>query len=1437
MRRHGFLAIIFAGAATSAVWLLNLHHSVDASEEPTGSFREAYRDRSELPEPVQDDGGIRLNYFDAGWASVLGDVAKQSGLTLVMDRVPHGSFARRDRNRYQLESAIQILNADLEPQGFRLLIQQQFLIVLKLDQARTRYARPVLNDWKSVDSKVADSDNAPRNAQDSPFQMASARRAQDAPRVAWTTQENSPANDVEAVENSVPQPPRPAAPFAQRLAPEPRPTLQAEQPVEEGPAILKTVKVQHAKASHIARSIYLVFESRAELVSQGLQDLPTVVVRRSENTATKGDASATVLDKSEPPLFRMAINQQQNELVIEASAARTTHLTKLVNELDQPVAEDSSTVRLIPSKGVSEVTAKDLNEQIHRMVALQQQQQQQAPVVPNQPPGQQQPQEAPEGASVNLRGEVNVQAMQDLGILILRGNEADVQKVEAIIKQLEEMSVGALPDIHLLSLQHVNSEAMAELMTSVYEKLAELRNRGGNQQQTAAFIPVVQPNALLIIAPAIELEAILELAGELDQRTDPAAEFQVFSLQNAIAAQVAQAVEDFYDERGGLGTRLRVIADPRTNSIIVQGRENDLKEVARLVQKFDRAEPGAVHRVEIVELKHATAEELAATINTAIQSVSSPPQQNQTGGLGGFGANQAAQELRDAKSAALEFLATTGGARELIRSGILVDVRISADPRTNSLIISAPEVSMSLLTALVRQLDQPPSAIAEIKVFALRNADAEQSVELLTTLFENQNQEDQLGVQIAGTEGAPSSLIPVQFSADARTNTVLAVGGAESLSVVEAILLRLDTAEARERRTVVIPMRNVQATIVAAALDSFLEQQQELQTSTEGLVSNIERLRQEVIIAPDDNSNSLIVSASPEYFSEISQIITELDANPPQVIIQALLVEVQLNNTDEFGVELGFQDPLLFQRSLVDNLQTVTTTIFDQNGIPQSNSQTIVSANGAPGFNFNNTSQGLGNNVSGLLPGQTGGVNTSTVAGQGISNFSLGRQNSELGFGGFVFSAQSDAVSVLVRALAARRTVHVLSRPQIRTTHNNVASIQVGQQVPVVNGVTVTDNFVTPQIIQQDVGIILRVTPRVTPDGTISMEVYAEKSSLAPGGVPVFTDSTTGNVVESVIIDSAIADTTVSVPNGQTIVIGGMITKSDETLERKVPWLGDLPLVGNLFRYDGTTTARTELLIFLTPRIIYSDADSELIKQVESERMHFIESEAEEIHGPLFSVPQSESNHILLPEYQMHDHPLQMSPEQPYGNPAPHLPPVSETMLPPQSAGSPDGAQKPDANFQAKNGAAASGSTGTPATSSVPMQQALSTTTLADNGTGDDNGAAEWVRQVLQSKQLREQQSGTSLEPADAGPVIAESTVQPFRTGEAQTEASTGERQTAAASGQRVTQAGGQRPSAEPIQTLSATTSDSNPRVSDEIPAAGQSSWMKRLLKPRKQSK
>lgn len=1183
MKRPGLVAAGLIGSATTLCVLLNQHLELGASENGKRSFREALKGSPE-PELVEKEDGIRLNYFDSTWERVLKNVAESQQLTLVMEQAPPGRFARRDRTRYDLASAIRILNSELEPQGYRLLHQNNFLIVLSLDKARTEYARPrMTEESKKPRAKAPDRmvHSAGLTSDESDFSEESTEREQMPARSAKHAVASSDA-EVSSKSRST------------RV----RPVSGSDSPATEvaGPLSVQDVPLTTGRATDVARTLFVVFEGRAELEKPGLNGLPGFVVR-SNPVDPATDEEPTVL-------FRVGINQEENTLTFEAPQKRLQHLKRLVADLDRPAdIDDDTSVKLVPNNGVPAQAAKQLTERIHQLVSMGDEERAE---------GQSASDESrtlagdgtEDGPPINLRGDVNIQALEDLKLLILKGNAADVKRVEQIIEQLEKVSVGSLPSIHVLSLEHVDSEALATLMTDVYEQLAEVRQRAsGNNQKTAAFLPVVQPNALLIISSEVERESILELAEKLDQPLVPDLEFEVFPLKSAIASQVVTSLTTFYTDRPGLGTALRTFADVRTNSVIVQARSNELAEVRKLIERIDRDEPASTSRMKVIRLKNAVAEELSSTISQAIQAVISPPQQTTgQGGAGGFGNTQGSQELRDNKSIALEFLASAGGVQELIKSGILADVRVSFDARSNSLIVTAPESSMGLMEALVAELDRNPDAVSEIKVFTLKNADAQQSVDLLTTLFESTNQQDALGIQLAGTEGSSSSLIPLRFSADIRTNTVLAIGSAESLGVVEAVLLRLDSDDTRQRTTSVIPLRNAPADLVSQTLLDFLQQQQSLQDSSEDLISNIERIRQEVLVSPDANSNSLIVSASPQYYSQIVQIIDQLDAQPPEVVIQALLVEVSLTATDEFGLELGFQDPLLMQRSL-----TATTT----------GTTTTLSGSGTPGLNFNNTALPLGNTSA--------GNDTGIVATQGISNFSLGRQNTDLGFGGFVFSAQSDAVSVLLRALASRRTVHVLSRPQVRTTHNNEAYVTVGQQVPIVNGVNTTaQGLANPNVTQQQVGITLRVTPRITPDGIIAMSVFADKSSLSGQTVPIFGNSV-GNNFSSPIINQSQAVTTVNVPNGQTIVMGGMITKNDSTLERKVPWLGDLPVVGRAFRYDGTTTSRTELLIFLTPRIVLSDLDSELMKQVEAERLHFVESEAEEVHGPLYSVPATQS--------------------------------------------------------------------------------------------------------------------------------------------------------------------------------------------------------------------
>lgn len=384
----------------------------------------------------------------------------------------------------------------------------------------------------------------------------------------------------------------------------------------------------------------------------------------------------------------------------------------------------------------------------------------------------------------------------------------------------------------------------------------------------------------------------------------------------------------------------------------------------------------------------------------------------------------------------------------------------------------------------------------------------------------------------------------------------------------------------------VYQLHHAKAEDVAKAINDFITDKSE--NAEPGNISLFQRGNAHV--TPESTTNSLLLRGSREMLEVLYQLLADLDRAPREVLLQALIVEVQLGNTVETGVELGFQDSVLFDRSIVDSIQTINETTTAVTGV-QTTNQRILSQVATPGFNFN--APMLGANA----------INPSRVGSQSLSNFGLGRTNGDLGYGGLVLSAGSESVNVLLRALDGRFNLDILSRPQVRTVENVEAFIQVGQQVPVVDGVSVNSVGSANPIVRQDkAGIILRATPRISPDGKVQVVVETEKSAfnLTRGsGVPIFTDATTGRVIEAPVKDITTASTTVSVSSGQTIVLGGMINTVNKTVDRKVPLLGDIPLLGRLFRYDLDQTEKKELLVFLTPIVLHSQEQSDQLTQEE----------------------------------------------------------------------------------------------------------------------------------------------------------------------------------------------------------------------------------------------
>ena len=176
----------------------------------------------------------------------------------------------------------------------------------------------------------------------------------------------------------------------------------------------------------------------------------------------------------------------------------------------------------------------------------------------------------------------------------------------------------------------------------------------------------------------------------------------------------------------------------------------------------------------------------------------------------------------------------------------------------------------------------------------------------------------------------------------------------------------------------------------------------------------------------------------------------------------------------------------------------------------------------------------------------------------------------------------------------------------------------VGQRVPTITGVTL-DNFgQTNNILYQQVGIIMQVIPRISPDGLVVMQLSTEKSEVGPEaeGIPISV-SASGAIVRAPRINATNALTTVSALSGQTVVLSGLLTNRREDVHRRVPLLADIPLIGDLFRFDRVANQRTELLIVMTPQIIHNKLESDLIKQTESARMSYIMSDVVNMAGDL----------------------------------------------------------------------------------------------------------------------------------------------------------------------------------------------------------------------------
>ena len=844
-----------------------------------------------------------------------------------------------------------------------------------------------------------------------------------------------------------------------------------------------------------------------------------------------------------------------------------------------------------------------------------------------QTPGGETPPAAQDGAGgeegeMGLLGDVQIEFVPELGVIILRGNRRDVERVQKIIDEIERESETTRPEIQVATLAHTNSEAMTTLVTQIYAEVYQPR------QGSLSITALVKPNAILLVGRKDNIETALNLIQKLDEPVEPEAQIKVFRLLNMSAVNAETYIRNFYGSTGttgaatgfaqqttqqtarGLSPRVTVIGDYRSNSLIVQASPRDIVEVAKLLEELDIEKTPASIEVRIFPLKNS----MAATLQLVLQNTLSGQAQTGTAGFQqGFGGFQQGQQgfgqtgtnqNQTQVSRSVQIVGIDQEGNKLIESGLMVDVQITSDANSNALVVKAPSNSMDLIGALIEQLDRAPAAESQIKVFQIKNGDATNLTSMLQTLFGQQVTAGQVGMfsqtigRTFGSQNAlqqssagESSLIPLNFGVDARTNSILASGSAADLAVVEAILLRLDEGDLRQRKLLVYRLNNAPAQFVADALTQILNEQYQLlsqqQSQQFSLISQFELIDQQVSVVPEIVSNTLIVSATPKYYDQITEVIEDLDRRPPMIMIQVVVCLVRLGDSEELGVELGLQDSLLFDRSATAS------------GLLE------------PGFNF--IDKPLGNSDSADSLATRG-----SLAGQAFGAFAVGRSSASERFPGLVMSAANESVNVLIRALAKKSRVQVLSRPQIMTLNNVPASVLVGQRIPQISNFQTTSAGNTVNSVELvDVGVSLGVIPRVTPDGLIIMDLEANDSKAGDPAEGITVGVQDGVPIQSPIYDDITAITTIAARSGQTVVFGGLITSERAETFRGVPFLSDIPVLGHLFRYDTKSDTRSELVFFLTPHIVLDDQDIEEMNQREADRMSWCLADVMQLHGDI----------------------------------------------------------------------------------------------------------------------------------------------------------------------------------------------------------------------------
>lgn len=462
---------------------------------------------------------------------------------------------------------------------------------------------------------------------------------------------------------------------------------------------------------------------------------------------------------------------------------------------------------------------------------------------------------------------------------------------------------------------------------------------------------------------------------------------------------------------------------------------------------------------------------------------------------------------------------------------------VVAYPNSNTLVVTDYASNLKRIEQIVDTIDRP-SAEAPVLI-PLKRASAMEVAQTITRLMQD---------TAAGGAGDSSSRFVL--AADARTNSLLLrTDNPSRLARVRELAEKLDIETGTPGNMHVVYLKNAEAAKLAQTLRAVMSGDVSMATapaSTSPAAASTAPTGGGIIQA-DAASNALIITAPSAIYNNLRAVIEMLDVRRAQVFVEALIVEVTADKAAEFGIQ--WQDLSAINRP---GAQVIGGTNF-----------------GGVGTNIINASSNIG------------------TVGQGL-NIGVVRGQITLPGVGTVLN-----LSALARALETDANANILSTPNLLTLDNEEAKIIIGQNVPFITGsYAQTGSAATAAPFQtierKDVGLTLRIKPQVSEGGVVKIQVFQEVSSVQ--------DQTINNAA-GVVTNKRSLESTVLVDEGQIVVLGGLIQDSVTSGEDKVPVLGDIPLLGGLFRHETRRRTKTNLMVFIRPYVIRNSVGSEGLTQ------------------------------------------------------------------------------------------------------------------------------------------------------------------------------------------------------------------------------------------------